>query len=41
MITTRLGRLAAGAGLATVIATIVGGMPAHCADPEICSMFER
>jgi predicted amidohydrolase YtcJ len=25
----------------TVIATIVGGIPAHCADPEICSLFER
>jgi hypothetical protein len=24
----------------TVIATIVGGMPAFCADPEICSKLE-
>ncbi len=25
----------------TVIATIVGGIPAYCADPEICSWFQR
>jgi hypothetical protein len=25
----------------TVIATIVGGIPVHCADAEICSLFQR